>query len=55
MEQLSNANRVALDETDHFALRLAAGLKRLPRAARNKLEIDFLKQLQETELQYDVL
>lgn len=44
-----------LDEIDNFAIRLAAGMRRLSYKSRAKLEIDFLTRLQEEDLCKSVL
>lgn len=40
-----------MDSADHFALRLAEGLRKLPNRERAKIEIEFLSRLLEVQEQ----
>lgn len=44
-----------MDEIDNFAMRLAAGMRRLSYKSRAKLEIEFLTRLQEEEDLQDII
>lgn len=43
-----------MDEIDNFAMRLAAGMRRLSYKSRAKLKIEFLTRLQEEEDLQDI-
>lgn len=50
----SSANLpLTFTSTQHFCMRLAGSLERLPRDVKNKLEIEFLQRIADAEEQYN--
>lgn len=48
---VNNTNK-SISPTDHFCMRLAEGLHKLPRNIKNRLEVEFLQKVCEAEELY---